>query len=56
VPDLRRRLGRYFPYYNEERLLQALEYRTPGVVCREGRRSMEEDEFFFAPHVLGSKA
>jgi hypothetical protein len=56
VPELRRGLGRNFPNYNEVRLLQPLEYRTPGVVYREGRRSMEKDEFFFAPHVLGSKA
>ena len=37
VPELQRGLGRYFPYYNEERLHQALEYRTPGAVYREGR-------------------
>jgi putative transposase len=39
VPDLQRGLGRYFPYYNEERPHQSLGYRTPGVVYREGRRS-----------------
>jgi putative transposase len=39
VPQLAAGLGRYFGYYNEERLRQALEYRTPGVVYREGRRS-----------------
>jgi putative transposase len=39
VPDLQRGLGRYFPYYNEERLHQALEYRTPGMVYRASRRS-----------------
>jgi putative transposase len=39
VPELRRGLGRYFPYYNEERQHQALGYRTPGVVYRAGRRS-----------------
>ncbi len=39
VPEVRRGLGRYFPYYNEERLHQALEYRTPGMVYRAGRRS-----------------
>ncbi len=38
VPELQRGLGRYFPYYNEERLHQALEYRTPGMVYRAGRR------------------
>ncbi len=32
VPDLQRGLGRYFPFYNEERLHQALEYRTPAAV------------------------
>jgi len=36
VPELRRGLGRYFPYYNEERLHQALDYRTPAAVYREG--------------------
>ena len=36
VPALQRRLGRYFPYYNEARLHQALEYRTPAAVYREG--------------------
>ncbi len=39
VPQLRHGLGRYFPYYNEERLHQALAYRTPAMVCRAGRRS-----------------
>jgi putative transposase len=34
--ELRRGLGRYFWYYNEERLHQALGYRTPGAVYREG--------------------
>ena len=37
VPELRRGLGRYFPYYNEERLHQALDYRTPAAVYGEGR-------------------
>jgi putative transposase len=37
VPELRRGLGRYFPYYNEERLHQALDYRTPTAVYRQGR-------------------
>jgi putative transposase len=37
VPDLQRGLGRYFPYYNEERLHQALDYRTPAALYREGR-------------------
>jgi putative transposase len=34
VPELREGLGRYFPYYNEERLHQTLGYRTPGEVYR----------------------
>jgi putative transposase len=39
VSELARGLGRYFGFYNEERLHQALEYRTPGAVYREGRRA-----------------
>jgi putative transposase len=39
VPQLRQGLGRYFPYYNEERLHQSLEYRTPAAVYREKRRA-----------------
>jgi putative transposase len=38
VPQLQRGLERYFPYYNEERLHQSLDYRTPAVVY-EGRRA-----------------
>ena len=38
VPQLRQGLGRYFPYYNGERLHQALGYRTPAAVYQEGRR------------------
>jgi len=38
VPELVQGLGRYFPYYNEQRPHQALDYRTPGVVYRAGRR------------------
>jgi hypothetical protein len=37
VPELQHGLGQYFPYYNEERLHQALEYRTPAAVYRQGR-------------------
>ena len=37
VPQLASGLGRYFPFYNEERLHQALEYRTPARVYRQGR-------------------
>jgi putative transposase len=36
VPQLRQGLGVYFPYYNEERLHQSLDYRTPGAVYRAG--------------------
>jgi putative transposase len=32
VPELSAGLGRYFPFYNTERLHQALDYRTPAVV------------------------
>jgi putative transposase len=38
VPALQQGLGRYFGFYNEERLHQALDYRTPGVVYRVGGR------------------
>src|SRR6266567_3885175 len=38
VSELQQGLGRYFPYYNEERLHQALGYRTPAQVYREGRK------------------
>jgi putative transposase len=37
VPELRQGLGRYFPYYNEERWHQSLAYRTPAAVYRQGR-------------------
>jgi len=37
VPQLQRGLGKYFPYYNEERLHQALDYRTPAEVYWQGR-------------------
>ena len=36
VPELTRGLGRYFPFYNEERPHQALDYRTPGAIYRGG--------------------
>ena len=39
VPQLVSGLERYFAYYNEGRLHQSLDYQTPGVVYREGRRS-----------------
>jgi putative transposase len=37
VPDLMAGLGRFFPYYNEDRPHQSLAYRAPGAVWREGR-------------------
>jgi putative transposase len=37
VPQLSTGLERYFPFYNEERLHQSLDYRTPDQVYREGR-------------------
>jgi putative transposase len=36
VPALEEGLGRYFPFYNEERPHQALDYRTPAAVYRGG--------------------
>ena len=39
VPQLIQGLGRYFPFYNEERPHQSLDYRKPGQVYREGRSS-----------------
>jgi putative transposase len=36
VPDLRQGLGRYFPFYNEERPHQALGYQTPAAIYRGG--------------------
>jgi putative transposase len=38
VPELRGGLGRYFPFYNEERRHQALDYRTPAEVYRQGQQ------------------
>jgi putative transposase len=38
VPALHQGLERYFPFYNEARMHQALAYRTPAAVYREGRR------------------
>src|SRR5262249_27115112 len=39
VSQLYRGLGRYFWYYNEERLHQSLGYRTPAAVYQQGRRA-----------------
>ncbi len=36
VPALQEGLGRYFPFYNEERHHQALDYQTPAAVYRGG--------------------
>ena len=56
VPELQRGLGRYFPYYNEERLHQSLDYRTPAAVYWQGRSRGKsaggKEAFFFAPHSL----
>ena len=38
VPDLVAGLGRYVGFYNEERLHQSLDYRTPWQVYEDGRR------------------
>jgi putative transposase len=38
VPALQHGLGQYFPYSNEERYHQALDYRTPAQVYRDGQR------------------
>ena len=40
VPQLRRGLGRYFAFYNDERLHQSLGYRTPAAIYREARATM----------------
>lgn len=37
VPQLQGGLGRYFVFYNNERLHQSLDYRTPAAVYQEGR-------------------
>jgi len=37
VPQLRRGLGAYFPFYNERRPHQGLDYRTPGQLYRARR-------------------
>jgi putative transposase len=37
VPELERGLGRYFVFYNEERLHQSLDYRPPAWLYRQGR-------------------
>jgi putative transposase len=58
VPQLQQGLRRYFPYYNDERLHQSLEYRTPAVVYQEERRAGSEESvagaetFFFTSPTL----
>ena len=37
VPALEQGLGAYFRFYNEERLHQSLDYRTPAAVYRGGQ-------------------
>jgi putative transposase len=37
VPELEQGLGRYFRFYNEERLHQSLDYRPPAWLYRQGR-------------------
>ena len=39
VPALQAGLKRYFPFYNEERPHQSLDYRTPAAVYRSSRRA-----------------
>ena len=39
VPQLHQGLGRYFPYYNEERLHQAPDYRTPAEIYQQRRKA-----------------
>jgi putative transposase len=36
VPQLQQGLERYFPFYNQERSHQSLDYRTPAAVYRPG--------------------
>jgi putative transposase len=42
VPELQRGLGSYFPFYNEERVHQSLEYRTPAEMYRGGQGRPDE--------------
>jgi putative transposase len=46
VPELQQGLGRYFGFYNDERLHQALDYRTPAAVYREARPSKQRRHSF----------
>jgi putative transposase len=44
VPELESGLGRYFPFYNEERPHQSLEYQTPAWVYQQRRPRAGEGE------------
>ena len=33
VPEVRQGMGRYFPFYNNQRIHQSLDYRTPRCIC-----------------------
>ena len=39
VPQLRQGLGAYFPFYDDERRHQSLDYRTPAEGYRRGKRA-----------------
>lgn len=53
VPQLQGGLGRYFPFYNDERPHQSLDYRTPGEVYHaervEGKSSPREERASVSP-------
>ena len=42
VPELQEGLGRYFPYYNDERPHQSLDYQTPATVYRRGDQALRD--------------
>jgi hypothetical protein len=44
VPEFQGGLARYSPFYNEGRLHQALDYRTPAAVCPPTRPEMSISE------------
>jgi putative transposase len=46
VSELQQGLGRYFGFYNDERLHQSLDYRTPAAVYREARPCKQERHSF----------
>jgi putative transposase len=49
VPELQHGLGRYFPYYNEGRPHQALDYRTPAAIYQPGRQVAGRGGILFRP-------